>query len=259
MSTSRERVQSPDADFVESLCSAMVEHMTEQGWLRSDEVATALLRVPREKFAPGSPLETVYAAEAVVITRRDEHGAPMSSVSAPRIQAMMLQQADLRPGMTVLEIGSGGYNAALIAELVGAGGEVTTVDIDAEVVDRARECLTAAGYEQVRVVIADAEHGVPEFAPYDRIIVTAGAWDIPPAWIDQLAEDGVIVVPLRMRGLAPPAHRPHSPRRTRPRARSRCGYWHSDHTWVQSHGPWPTSRPTSRRVAAEARLMVGKR
>lgn len=201
MSTSRESDEAPDADLGTSLRSAMVEHMKEQGWLRSDEVAAALTRVPREMFTPGTPLETVYAAETVVITKRDEHGAPMSSVSAPRIQALMLQQAHLYPGMKVLEIGSGGYNAALIAELVGPGGEVTTVDIDAEVVGRARECLTAAGYERVRVVLADAEHGVPEFAPYDRIIVTVGAWDIPPAWIDQLTDDGMIVVPLRMRGL----------------------------------------------------------
>jgi len=78
---------------------------------------------------------------------------------------------------------------------------VTTVDIDPEVTARARACLDAAGYGQVRVVLADAEHGVPGGAPYDRIIITAGAWDIPPAWISQLARDGRLVVPLRLRGL----------------------------------------------------------
>lgn len=103
--------------------------------------------------------------------------------------------------MRVLEIGSGGYNAALIATLIGPDGQITTVDIDADVVDRARQCLVGTGYPQVNVVLADAEGGVPEHAPYDRVIVTAGAWDIPPAWSDQLAEGGMIVVPLRMRGL----------------------------------------------------------
>jgi protein-L-isoaspartate(D-aspartate) O-methyltransferase len=103
--------------------------------------------------------------------------------------------------MRVLEVGSGGYNAALIAELAGPGGQVTTVDIDPEVTARARAGLDAAGHGQVRVVLADAEHGVPAGAPYDRIIVTAGAWDVPSAWVSQLAPDGRLVVPLRTRGL----------------------------------------------------------
>jgi len=116
-----------------------------------------------------------------VVTKREEHGIALSSVSAPWLQAMMLAQAQLAPGMRVLEIGSGGYNAALLAELVGEEGEVTTVDIDPEVVDRARCCLEAAGYRRVTVVLADAEGGIPDHAPYDRVIVTAGAWDMPPA------------------------------------------------------------------------------
>jgi protein-L-isoaspartate(D-aspartate) O-methyltransferase len=75
------------------------------------------------------------------------------------------------------------------------------VDIDAEVTTRARACLDAAGYGRVQVVHADAEDGVPDGEPYDRIIVTAGSWDVPPAWLSQLAPDGRLVVPLRFRGL----------------------------------------------------------
>jgi protein-L-isoaspartate(D-aspartate) O-methyltransferase len=89
-----------------------------------------------------------------------------------------------------------------MAELVGPTGEVTTIDIDSDVAGRARRCLADAGYGRVNVVLADAEHGVAEHAPYDRIIVTVGAWDVPPAWVDQLTESGRIVVPLRMRGLS---------------------------------------------------------
>lgn len=87
-----------------------------------------------------------------------------------------------------------------MAELVGSEGTVTTVDIDPEVTDRACSLLGEAGYSRVNVVLADAETGVAEHAPYDRIIVTAGAWDIPPVWVEQLADGGRIVVPLRMRG-----------------------------------------------------------
>src|SRR5262249_10570720 len=98
--------------------------------LRSVRVAGAFRTVRRELFTPGVELEAVYAATKCVITKWDEHGVAVSSVSAPEIQAFMLEQAELRPSMNVLEIGSGGYNAALIAELVGAQGAVTTVDID---------------------------------------------------------------------------------------------------------------------------------
>ncbi|HEX5402312.1 MAG TPA: methyltransferase, FxLD system [Pseudonocardiaceae bacterium] len=188
----------PDAAV---LRAAMVEHLRAQGELRTDAVIRAFATVPREAFAPEAALEKVYDRDDVVITKRDENGLALSSVSAPRIQAMMLEQAGIRPGMRVLEIGSGGYNAALIAELVGPDGQVTTVDIDPFVVDRARRYLDQAGYRQVRVLLVDAEGGVPEYAPFDRIIVTAGAADIPPAWTDQLTQDGVLVVPLRLRGL----------------------------------------------------------
>lgn len=185
----------------DALRETMVRELREPGWIRSERVANAFRAVPRHLFAPGTPLETAYSTHDSVVTKSDGQGKATSVVSAPYIQAMMLEQAGISPGMRVLEIGSGGYNAALIAELVGEAGEVTTVDIDPDVVDQARGCLTAAGYHKVHVVVADAESGVSEHAPYDRVIVTVCAWDIPPAWTEQLAESGRIVVPLRMRGL----------------------------------------------------------
>lgn len=170
--------------------------------ITSEAVAAAFSVVPRHLFAPGEPLAVVYDSNTPLVTKTGPDGAAMSSVSAAHIQAVMLERAEIRPGMRVLEVGSGGYNAALIAELVGQRGSVTSVDIDEEIVARAGACLRTAGYDRVRVVRADAEHGVPEHAPYDRIIVTVGAWDIPPAWIAQLSERGRIVVPLRFAGLS---------------------------------------------------------
>jgi protein-L-isoaspartate(D-aspartate) O-methyltransferase len=122
-------------------------------------------------------------------------------LSAAHIQAVMLEQAAVEPGMRVLEVGSGGYNAALLQELVGPGWKVVSVDIDPQIAERAPGCLSAAGYERDEMVRADAENGIPGSAPYDRIVVTAGAWDIPPAWLRQLSAGGMIVVPLRMKGL----------------------------------------------------------
>lgn len=188
-------------DAAASLRAAMVSELRDMGAITSEPVATAVAAVPRHLFAVGEPLEVAYAANNALVIKRDHNGAAVSSLSAAHIQAVMLEQAELEPGMRVLEIGSGGYNAGLIQQLVGDGGKVISVDIDPEIVVRARTCLEAAGYDRVEVVLADAEDGVPENAPYDRIIVTAGAWDIPPAWVEQLSERGRIVVPLRMRGL----------------------------------------------------------
>lgn len=185
----------------DALREVMIADLRELGAIRNGRVAQAFRAVPRHLFAPGETLEAAYAANSSVVTRRDERGVALSTVSAAHIQATMLEQAALRPGMRVLEIGSGGCNAALLAELVGEAGEVTSIDIDPKVVDRARHCLAAAGYDAINLVVGDAEGGVMDHAPYDRVIVTAGAWDIPPAWSRQLAEGGRIVVPLRLRGL----------------------------------------------------------
>lgn len=194
--TSEQRAQDPA-----TLRAVMVSELREDT-ITSEAVAAAFSVVPRHLFATGEPLEAVYDSNTPLVTKSGPDGTALSSVSAAHIQAAMLEQAEIEPGMRVLEIGSGGYNAALIAELVGPEGSVTSVDIDPEIVARAHTCLQAAGYERVRVVQADAEHGVPEHAPYDRIIVTVGAWDIPPAWIDQLSERGRVVVPLRFASLS---------------------------------------------------------
>jgi protein-L-isoaspartate(D-aspartate) O-methyltransferase len=180
-----------------ALRAAMVAALRDEGLIASDRLAAAMNTVPRQDFAPGEPLEKVYETHATLAPKIGADGRQISVVSASHIQAIQLEQAGVEAGMNVLEVGSGGYNAALIAELVGPTGSVTTVDIDADIVARARAGLRAAGYEQVNVVLADAEHGVAQRAPYDRIIATVGAWDIPPAWLDQLTPDGRIVVPLR--------------------------------------------------------------
>ncbi|MFI7077566.1 methyltransferase, FxLD system [Micromonospora sp. NPDC049903] len=195
-SAGQQAVQDPAA-----LRAAMVSELCE-GTIASEAVAAAFLTVPRHVFAPDEPLAVVYDVDTALVTKTGPDGKALSSVSAAHIQAVMLEQAGIEPGMRVLEIGSGGYNAALLAELVGDDGAVTSVDIDSDIVARARAYLDEAGYERVQVVQADAEYGVAEHAPYDRIIVTVGAWDIPPAWIEQLTERGRIVMPLRFAGLS---------------------------------------------------------
>ncbi|MFD4480409.1 methyltransferase, FxLD system [Streptomyces sp. NPDC058471] len=182
----------------------MTDQLIEQGYIDDASVEAAFRRVRRHLFLPGVALETVYdAADAVVITKRNGNNEPISSVSAPWLQAIMLHEAALDAGQTALEIGSNGPNAALMQEAVGPGGLIVTMDIDPFVVERATRFLPAAGYNRVRVVLGDGEHGAPgltDKGTLDAIIVTAQAQDIPPAWLTPLVEGGRLVVPLTIHG-----------------------------------------------------------
>ncbi|MET7716310.1 methyltransferase, FxLD system [Streptomyces sp. NPDC005407] len=195
-------VTTVDPDEATRLRYKTIAQLRDEGWITSAEVEAAMKKVPRDRFTPpGTPLEEVYAPYDAVITKTDEHGVQISSVSAPQIQAIQLEQGQIKPGMRVVEIGSGGLNAAYLAEMVGPDGHVTTVDIDGEVTERAARLLAETDYDQVRVVTADAAEPIPDLGEVDVILVTVGAWDVPPAWTDQLKPGGRLVVPLRMRGL----------------------------------------------------------
>lgn len=162
-------------------------------------VEAALRRVERHRYVPDASLVDAYDEKAI-ITHTFPDGTHLSCASGPSIVAGMLNALDVQPGHRVLEIGAGtGYNAALLNTLA-AGGPVTTIDINADVAAAARRNLDATGFPDVRVITRDGAEGAPEHGPYDRIIVTVGAWDIPPAWWNQLVPGGRLVVPLRWRG-----------------------------------------------------------
>ncbi len=178
----------------------MVAGIKDAGYPLSRDVEQALLAVERHAFVPGASLAEAYAA-AIVVTKRGPGGEVLSCLSAPSIVALQLQQLDVRPGHRVLEIGAGtGYNAALLGHLVGPGGHVTTIDVDADIVDDARRRLAAAEVGNVEVVLGDGALGYPDGVQFDRIVATVGAWDIPQSWLSQLAPGGRLVVPLRIRG-----------------------------------------------------------
>jgi protein-L-isoaspartate(D-aspartate) O-methyltransferase len=182
------------------LRAALADHIAGRGTFRTPQVEAAFRAVPRHLFLPGTGLEEAYAPQ-VVITKRGGDGAALSSASSPNLVAAMLEQLAVRPGDRILEIGTGtGFNAALLAELAGTGGQVTTIDIDEDITGTAGRNLGAAGYRAVRVVCAGGAGGYAAGGPYDRIIVTAGAHDLPAAWWQQLASGGRLVVPLTLHG-----------------------------------------------------------
>jgi protein-L-isoaspartate(D-aspartate) O-methyltransferase len=177
------------------LRAALVDRLRREGFIQSAAVEAAFRAVPRHLFVPAVPLETAYSDVHVVTKEHD--GQAISSSSQPSLMALMLDLLEARPGLRVLEIGAGpGYNAALLAELVGAAGEVTTVDLDNDIVEGAQAHLAAAGYERVRVVCGDGAEGYAAGAPYDRVILTVASSDIAPPWHDQLAPSGRLMLPL---------------------------------------------------------------
>ncbi|MDI3409449.1 methyltransferase, FxLD system [Streptomyces cavernicola] len=164
-------------------------------------VEHALRTVRREDNLPGIDLPTAYTDQAVSIKENPSGPLPLSCASVPSMVAMMLDQLDVKAGDNILEIGAGtGYNAALLDELTGPEGHVTTVDIDEDVALHARTTLNRSGHDRVRVFERDGLIGVPEHGPYTRLIGTVGLWDFPNAWWDQLADDARVVLPLRWRG-----------------------------------------------------------
>ncbi len=184
---------------LQTLHKNLIDSVKAKGYIRSSRVEAAFRAVPRHLFLPDLPAKEVYQDKAIITKSVD--GNFVSSSSQPTIMAIMLEQLDLYEGLRVLEIGAGtGYNAALMAHIVGKTGQVVTIDIDEDIVDSARLHLASAGFGHVQVVCADGGLGFPDGAPYDRIILTVNAGDITPAWAEQLAPDGRILLPLSVRG-----------------------------------------------------------
>jgi protein-L-isoaspartate(D-aspartate) O-methyltransferase len=186
-------------DEAARLRTAMVDALAPAHGL-SPQVVQAMRTVPRERFLPGVPLRDAYSDD-IITTDRDADGTVLSCTTMPSCVAGMLEQLDVHPGHHILEIGAGtGINAALLACLAGPNGHVTTIDILPGAADRARRHLATTGYHTVQVITGDGSLGYAPAGPYDRIIVTAGAWDIPPAWTQQAAPGARLVVPLRISG-----------------------------------------------------------
>ncbi|TQF08111.1 NUDIX domain-containing protein [Kitasatospora acidiphila] len=155
----------------------MADAVIAAGWAPSPAVQDALRTVPRHRFAPEKDLATAYDDDLAIVTRWDGSGRATSSVSAAWLQADMIEKLRLEPGAAVLEVGSGGYNAELIAHVVGEGGQVVTIDIDPYVVHRTRRFTAEAGSGRVLALRGDGALGAPaRHVPRGRATRLSTAW-----------------------------------------------------------------------------------
>jgi protein-L-isoaspartate(D-aspartate) O-methyltransferase len=171
----------PDIGRMEFLLTLKRRGIGDQAVLR------AMDEVPRAHFVEAEFADSAYADQALPI-------ACGQTISQPYVVAYMTAQLALQPHHRVLEVGTGsGYQAAVLSRLA---REVISIERYRTLADQARRRLRALGYDNVEVIVGDGFAGVPSRAPYDRIIITAAAEQVPQALADQLADDGVMVLPL---------------------------------------------------------------
>jgi protein-L-isoaspartate(D-aspartate) O-methyltransferase len=166
---------------------SMVESQLRARGIRDERVLAAMFQVPRHEFVSEEYRDQVY----------EDHPIPIGAgqtLSQPYIVAIMLQALALDPTNTVLEIGTGsGYQTALLSELT---RQVYSVERHASLARAAEATLTRLGYTNAKVVLGDGSHGLPELAPFDAIVVSAAAPQIPPPLLEQLREGGRMVIPV---------------------------------------------------------------
>jgi protein-L-isoaspartate(D-aspartate) O-methyltransferase len=165
----------------------MVESQLRVRGIADQRVLAAMERVPRHDFAPERYRDQAY----------QDHPLPIGegqTISQPYIVARMLETLALSPSDKVLEVGTGsGYLTALLAELA---AQVFSVERHAALADAARALLARMGYTNVKVIVGDGSRGFADAAPYDAIIVSAAAAEVPRALLEQLAEGGRMIIPV---------------------------------------------------------------
>ncbi len=165
----------------------LIEKELKPAGITDERVLEAIRKVKREKFIPPSLRDKAYGNYPLPIGENQ-------TISQPYIVALMTQALNIKENDKVLEIGTGsGYQAAILAELARI---VYTVERIPALLDRARTNLYSLGYKNVILILGDGTKGLPEYAPYDKIIVTAAAPHIPEALMEQLKNGGKMVIPV---------------------------------------------------------------
>ena len=169
----------------------LISRLMDNGYIKTEKVKEAMLKVPREEFMTPEAKSLAYIDRPIPL----KHG---QTISAPHMVAIICEKLSLEPGMNVLEIGTGfGYNAAVIAELLGPNGHVYTIERIKSLKETAEQNLMRTGYSKnVTVIHGDGTKGYPEKAPYDRIYATASAPKVPEPLKNQLKLGGRLLTPV---------------------------------------------------------------
>src|SRR5882724_9445699 len=176
-----------ESDPFVSLRHVMVETQLRSRGVRDERVLAAMERVPRHEFVPPYKSEAAYEDHPIEIGQQQ-------TISQPFMVAAMAEAAEIKPADVVLEIGTGsGYQAAVLAELA---AEVFTVERFASLAETAQKLLAHLNYANIIVALGDGSNGLPQYSPYDAIVVAAAAPQVPPALFEQLREGGRIVIPI---------------------------------------------------------------
>ncbi len=168
----------------------LIEYWKRSGTVKDAKVLGAFAAIDRRLFVPQHLRHEAYMDIPLPLVSGQ-------TISQPTTVAIMTQALRLKLGMKVLEIGAGsGYQAAIIAHIVGKKGKVISIEFLPELVEMAKRNLKRAGIKNVEVIEGDGGLGYPKEAPYDRIIMTCAAQDFPPPLIEQLKDGGIILGPL---------------------------------------------------------------
>lgn len=171
--------------------SAKVRWLVGHGYLKSERIKAALLKVPREDFIPDDYRDYAYLEVPLPLP------GERATISCPHSYPLFYEPLGLDKGHRFLEVGLGsGYGTAVAREVVGTEGLVASVEIDPITFEFAKRNLEMAGYHDVVLVQGDGGLGYPELSPYDRISVTAASGDIPPPLIEQLVIGGRLIAPI---------------------------------------------------------------
>jgi protein-L-isoaspartate(D-aspartate) O-methyltransferase len=174
---------------------AKVEWLVEHGYLQSERLKKALLKIPREDFIPRRYRDYTYLEVPLPLPGK------LASISCPHSYPLFYEPLGLDQGHRFLEVGLGsGYGTAVAREVVGAEGLVVAIEIDPLTFKFARRNLRRAGYTDIVLVRGDGGLGYPPLSPYDRISVTAACPDIPPPLIEQLRIGGRLIAPVIEQG-----------------------------------------------------------
>jgi protein-L-isoaspartate(D-aspartate) O-methyltransferase len=158
--------------------------------IKTKEVEKAFLEVERENFVPDKIKHYAYIDTPLEIG----HG---QTISAPHMVAIMVEGLDIKKGQKILEIGAGsGYHAAIVSKLVRSKGHVYTIERYSSLVENARKNLEKSEIKNVTIEIGDGSEGLKKCAPYDRIYVTCAAPDVPQPLIEQLKNNGKLMIPV---------------------------------------------------------------